>query len=209
VNIPTVQQAERYLAEAEAMNPGPWAQHSRVVAEAARAIAARAIAAHHPDLDPTVAYVLGLLHDVGRRFQRPGVPDVRHVLDGHAFLRDLGFDDAARICLTHSFPIKHVDAFAGPWDCPARERHFVQNFLDGVEYAPYDRLVQLCDALALPAGPCLIEKRLVDVALRHGFNALTLDKWRAYLALQRDFDRILGQSLYRLLPTVVDTTFGF
>jgi hypothetical protein len=107
------------------------------------------------------------------------VADVRHILDGYRLMLERGFDDSARICLTHSFPIKLADAFATRWDCPAEEKHFVQDFLDHVEYSAYDRLIQLCDALSLASGPCLMEKRLVDVALRHGLNDLTLAKWRA------------------------------
>src|SRR5713101_938173 len=61
MRVPSVQEANRYLAEARLRNPGAWAEHSVVAAEAARAIAAR-----HPALDPACAYVLGLLHDIGR-----------------------------------------------------------------------------------------------------------------------------------------------
>jgi hypothetical protein len=205
-DLPSLAQAERYLAEAAALNPGPWVAHSRTVASAAGAIAER-----DPRLDPEPAYVLGLLHDIGRRSGGPGVADVRHLLDGYAFLRAEGFEGAARVCLTHSFPapLKSVDAFASPWHCPAEERQMVQDFLDALEYTPYDRLIQLCDALSLPTGFCLIEQRLVDVALRHGFNALTLDKWRAYHGLRREFDAAVGGSIYRLLPGVVEQTFGF
>ena len=67
----------------------------------------------------------------------------------------------------------------------------------------------MCDALALPGGCCLIEKRLVDVALRHGFNEFTLAKWEAKLAIQREFEAVIGQSIYRLLPGVIENTFGF
>ncbi len=50
------------------------------------------------------------------------------------------------------------------------------DFLAKTEYDDYDRLLQLSDALALPDGLCLIEKRLVDGALRHGVNAFKLPK---------------------------------
>ncbi len=187
------------LTQAEALNPGPWVQHSLYVAEAAQAIARK-----DPRLDPDRAYVLGLLHDVGRRVTPT---DMRHVLEGYYFLHAKKFDDCARICLTHSFPIKDVHAAAGKWDCTPDELAFVSDYLAAVEYTPYDHLIQLCDALALPTGFCLMEKRLVDVALRHGFNDLTLAKWRAYLALKRDFDAATGTSIYRLLPGIVETTF--
>jgi hypothetical protein len=154
------------------------------------------------------AYVLGLLHDIGRGEGGPGVAEVRHVLDGYSVMLERGFEDCARICLTHSFAIKHVDAYASTWDCPPQERAFVQQYLDHAEYTAYDRLIQLCDALALPSGPCVIEKRLVDVALRHGFNALTLSKWRAIFSIQREFSTALGASIYTVLPGVVETTFG-
>jgi putative nucleotidyltransferase with HDIG domain len=196
---PTPVEARAILAEAEALNPGPWVQHSVYVAESAQAIARR-----DPRLDPDRAYVLGLLHDVGRRVTPT---DMRHVLEGYTFLHDRGFEDCARICLTHSFPIKDVHAAAGKWDCTPDELAFVARYLASVEYTPYDDLIQLCDALALPTGFCLIEKRLVDVALRHGFNALTLAKWRAFLALKQAFDAATGTSIYRLLPGIVETTF--
>ena len=38
----------------------------------------------------------------------------------------MGFEESARICLTHSFPIKNVDAFASPWVCPPEEKRFAQ-----------------------------------------------------------------------------------
>jgi hypothetical protein len=204
VKLPTVQQAEAFLAEAARLNAGPWVEHSRVVARAAQAIAAR-----HPELDPPAAYVFGLLHDIGRRSGGPGVPDVRHILDGYAFLRQQGFEDAAQICLTHSFPIKDADAFASPWGDLAAERRFVQDYLQQVVYSSYDHLIQVCDSLSLPTGPCLMEKRLVDVAMRHGFNRLTLAKWQAYFELRRAFDAAVGGSIYALLPGVVEQTFGW
>ena len=81
MKLPSIQQAEQFLADGEASNPGPWAPHSRYTAE---------------------AYL-------SRR---------------------------------------------GMIEC--------------------DRLVQLCDALCLPAGFCLMEKRPVDVAVRYGVHPHTV-----------------------------------
>ncbi len=197
--IPSLQQAENLLEEASLLNPGPWTAHSRGVAQAARAIATA-----HPRLDPEKAYILGLLHDIGRR---EGVTDNRHSLDGYRYLTSLGFTEAGRICLTHSFQVKRIDCIAGTWDCSADDQTFAQTYLDSITYDDYDRLIQLCDCLALPEGFCLIEKRMVDVALRHGFNACTLEKWRAILQIREDLEGDLGVSIYQLLPGVVENTF--
>jgi hypothetical protein len=203
VRVPSRAEAHAYLTEAGSRNPGPWVRHSIVAAETARAIAVR-----HPTLESDVAYVLGLLHDVGRGTGGSGVADVRHILDGYRLMHENGYEDCARICLTHSFPIKQADAYAGPWDCPVDDKRFVQTYLDQVEYDTYDRLIQLCDSLALPSGPVLMEQRLVDVALRWGFNALTVAKWRAFLALRRELSEAVGCSIYALLPNIVDNTFA-
>jgi hypothetical protein len=192
--------AEELLTEAGRLNPGPWVSHSVFVARAAETIAR-----HHPRLDPRQAFILGYLHDIGRR---EGPTDMRHILDGYSFLHARGYEDAARICLTHSFPIREVDSYAGKWDCSSEEYEFVKTYLGEAEYTDYDELIQLCDAIALPGGFCLIEKRLVDVALRHGFNSYTLAKWKAYFGLKQKFEDEIGQPIYPLLPGIVENTFG-
>lgn len=192
-------EAESLLAEAARLNPGPWVQHSRYVAQGAGLIAARL-----PRLDAEAAYILGLLHDIGRR---EGVTDMRHVLDGYRFLVSLGYEDAARVCLTHSFPIPFAGAGAGQWDAPPQDVAFVQEFLDQNPPDENDHLIQLCDSLSLPSGFCLMEKRLVDVALRYGFNEYTLPKWKAKLAIRRSFEAEIGESIYQLLPGVIENTF--
>lgn len=83
------------LAEGTSLNPSNWVSHSQAVGRAARTIAA-----HHPSLEEARAYVLGLLHDIGRR---EGPADMLHILDGYRFLEKLGWEEPARIGLTHSF----------------------------------------------------------------------------------------------------------
>jgi hypothetical protein len=182
------------------MNPGPWVSHSVHAANAAKATAKA-----DPDLDADRAYVLGLLHDIGRR---EGRTDMRHILDGYAFLKSHGYEDAARICLTHSFPLQDTNSASGTWDCTPEERAFVDEYVAGVEYDDYDRLIQLCDALALPAGCVLLEKRLVEVVMRHGTNALTVEKWHATFELKNRFEARICGSIYDRLPGVLENTFG-
>lgn len=179
-------------------NPGPWVEHSRSVAENARRIA------EHTDcINPDTAYTMGLLHDIGRA---AGVSGIRHIFDGYDRMIALGQPTIARICLTHSFPLKNIHAFQGSFDCSKQQLAFLQCFLDSCSYDNYDRLIQLCDALSLPSGACILEKRLVDVALRHGINDLSLEKWSAFLQLKQHFDRLCRCNLYTLLPNVLENS---
>ena len=70
--VPSLETAEALLAEAAELNPGPWVAHSHNVA-----LAAQCLAKAHPNLEPERAYILGLLHDIGRR---EGVTSMRHTL---------------------------------------------------------------------------------------------------------------------------------
>ena len=201
MKIPSRQQAQAYIDEAERINPGPWVQHSIEVAKAAESIAD-----HHPQLETESAFILGLLHDIGRR---AGVHGMRHVVDGYNYLLTEGYPDAARICLTHSYPIQHIDSGASRWDGTVEEHQWVADFLSEIKYTPYDRLIQLCDAICMPTGPVLMEKRMMDVVMRYGFNNFTIPKWQAYFDIRDEFENTIGHSIYYCLPGVIKNTFGF
>lgn len=187
--IPTRAQAEALLTWAQSLNPGPWVQHSQAAARAAQAIAARC------NLDPERAYVLGLMHDIGRY---EGVRDLHHVVAGYSLALNHGWPGVARICLTHSFPVRELDSYAGRHDCSPDELAMLRSFIASVEYDIYDELIQLCDALALPGRISLMDSRLIDVALRHGLNDYTLDRWKLYYARKAHFDALSGSNIYEL-----------
>ena len=196
--LPSLSQAEAYLCDAATLNPGPWEAHSRFAAQGARLIAER-----HPRLEPEQAYILGLLHDIGRGC---GVSHMRHALDGYRFLEGEGYPAAGRVCLTHSYPAKDLPSQAA-WDGTPAEYQFLQERLASLEYDDYDRLIQLMDCLALPSGFCLMEKRFVDVTLRYGFGATTVSRWKAFFAVKKHIEEAIGVSVYSLLPGVVENTF--
>lgn len=196
MTLPDPATAEALLREAEKLNAGPWVQHSRNVALAARFIAER-----HPDLDPERAHTLGLLHDIGRR---TGPNKDRHILDGYEYLLGLGYGDAARIALTHSFVIPELDTLQGAWDGTPAELERLHTALANVEMNEEDRLLQLGDMLALADGFCTVQERVVDVALRYSVNEKTPDKWRAQLALKKHFDQVCGVNIYQLLPELCE-----
>lgn len=51
-----------------------------------------------------------------------------------------------------------------------------------------------------------MEKRLIDVALRHGLPDFTIDKWKAYLGLKKYFDELCGCNIYTVLPNLMENS---
>ena len=196
--LPTRTVAETTLEEAYASNPGPWAEHSRYVA-----LACRNIASLCPQMDGEKAYIVGLLHDIGRYV---GVTSERHLLDGYRYCMARGWEEAAQICISHAFMIQDISTSIGVWDMPPEDQSFLAQFVKDAVYDDYDRLVQLCDALALPTGFCLLEKRFVDVAIRYGMHPSTIDRWKTVLAIKDHFEKIMGCSIYEVLPGVVENS---
>jgi len=199
MKIPGLAEASKMFDEAVRLSPGSWTKHSLAAAENARIIAGAT-----DFLDPEASYILALLHDIGKR---EGNKQFMHVIDGYEYLAENNYTDAARICVTHSFPVKKIDSYSGEFDCTLQQKQFVEEYLSSIDYNEYDKLIQLCDALSTPSGACLIEKRLVDVALRHGFQDCTLDKWRAYLDIKEYFDEICQCNIYFLFSNIEDNTF--
>jgi len=200
--VPTLEEAKLLLEEAEKINPGPWIGHCKYVAESAKLIAANC-----KDLNPDVAYILGLLHDIGKTTPS-GKTTIGHIMEGYNYSMERGYNLLAKICVTHSCPSKNIsDIFEVKENCKDEGYDFVEDFLNKVEYDDYDKLIQLCDALGLHNGFTVIEKRLVDVALRHGISEHVIPKWKAFMELKNYFDEKIGQSIYSILPGVIENTF--
>lgn len=183
------ERAEKILAEAEQLNSGPWINHSRNVARLAEKIADQA------GMDKEKAYALGLLHDIGRR---NGNMQARHALEGYYFLKEVGFEDGARICLTHTFQYQDVEGIYDTWDCSEEEKQFMADYLKSITYDEYDKLIQLCDALSLANGYCQAEKKMVSSVLKFGFKETTTSKWKAILELKEYFDNRIVKDVYSL-----------
>jgi hypothetical protein len=98
-------------------------------------------------------------------------------------------------------------AGSSKWDGTLEEKEFVAEFISRISYNLYDKLIQLCDAICLPSGPVLMEKRLVDVTIRYGFNDFTVEKWRAFFKIKQDYEDTIGCSIYAILPDVIQNTF--
>ena len=184
--LPTREEAERLLREAEVCNPGPWGDHSRTAAHCAEKIAEAC-----GDMDAEKAYILGLLHDIGRKF---GVRHMGHVSDGYSYMMSLGYDEVAQICLTHSFKNKRIDDYVGKMDTTEEELKLIVDTLNAVEIDDYDLLIQLCDAIAGAEGVMNIEDRMNDVRRRYGHYSQL--KWDSNLVLKKSFEDRMGQDIY-------------
>lgn len=184
--LPAREDAERLLKEAEQCNPGPWGNHSRVTAHCAERIAQEC-----DDLNPDKAYILGLLHDIGRKF---GIRHLGHVSDGYSYMMSLGYDEAARICLTHSFHNRTLDDYIGKFDTTEEELKMIQDALKAVTMDEYDRLIQLCDALSGSDGVMVIEERMMDIKRRYG--SYPQEKWDSNLELKKHFEEKTGRDIY-------------
>ena len=187
--LPTRSEAERLLEEAEKCNPGPWGNHSRVAAHCSEKIAQRC-----QGMDPEKAYILGLLHDIGRKF---GVRHLGHVSDGYSYMMSLGYDEVARVCLTHSFNNMRLDEFIGKDDTSDEEHELIRTELGRITPDDYDRLIQLCDALAGSEGVMSIEDRMNDVKRRYG--SFPQAKWDSNIRLKAYFEEKASKDIYELV----------
>ena len=184
--LPKREEAIELLREAEGCNPGPWGNHSRVVAHCAEKIALEC-----SDLDSNKAYILGLLHDIGRKF---GVRNMGHVSDGYSYMMSLGYDEVAKICLTHSFNNKTTNEYIGKFDTTEDELKLIQDELKVATIDEYDKLIQLCDALGGAEGVLDIEERMKEVKHRYGLYPQA--KWDSNLALKKYFELKVGKDIY-------------
>lgn len=191
--------AEQEIRIAGELNPGPWTSHSLNTG-----LAAMYISKNCEGLDPDKAYVLGVLHDIGRRV---GIVSQRHLIEGYKYCMKNQWDDVARICLTHAFLLQNIESDVGDWDITDEDYAFLKHYIETNTYNDYDKLIQLCDALAMPNGFCLLEKRLVDVHRRYGVNEYSVHIWNTFFDIKEYFEKWMRCSIYDVLPNVKETTF--
>lgn len=194
--LPDISRAEEELRIAGELNPGPWTKHSINVG-----IAARNIAEQAEGLNPEKAYIVGLLHDIGRRV---GIVNTsRHVYEGYMYAISNSWDEVARVCMTHSYPLMAKELEFEP---ETKEDVVIKEYILNCECDDYDLLIQLCDSVATDYGFCILEKRFVDVARRYGIWENALDRWNATFKIKEYFEKKMGCGVYDVLPDIGRTT---
>jgi HD superfamily phosphohydrolase YqeK len=194
--LPTVEEALKELELAGEMNPGPWVKHSINTGLAAKYIAEKV-----PGMDAERAYIFGLLHDIGRRF---GITDIpTHVYDGYKYCMEKGWDEVARICMTHSYLLMQENFDYEP---DTEHEKAIKAYIEDCKADDYDKLIQLCDSLAVDYGFVILEKRFVDVTRRYGIMEDYIKGWEVAFSIKEYIDEKMGCSIYDVLPDIGKTS---
>lgn len=185
--------------KAQALGWVGWEDHSQNVALVSEKIAKAA------GLDADKAYVLGLLHDIGKSISTPD-ENMTHHLTGYDLLLEHHLPAAARVAITHTFyDGQEMDHF---WDIISQNglADKTQTLLAAFHpYDDYDKLIQLADNMATSSGVTTIAERFCDVLTRHLLpnprkNLTALNSLKTY------FDQKCGQSVYKLLQDDIEKT---
>lgn len=166
--------------------------HTTGVAEAAAKIAVKC------GMNEEKAYVLGLLHDWGK-IQNEKVSGKSHFMIGYEKMMKEGWNDVAKICLTHSFPNADFDLLDYP-SYPTEDLEQAKRLISQIKYDDYDRLIQLCDMLF--EGTSVISYQCRIACIRKRYN-LTREQTKSLEDKAAEnkayFDKKCGCDIYNLL----------
>ena|SRR5574344_680107 len=155
------------------------------------------------NLDSEYARTLGYIHDIGRKFEEHGGV-FPHIVSGYNYIKALGYDDDyAGICIKHSFLNNDIDCLANDRDKTDNANpnyEFVKEYVKQ-EYTIYEKIINLCD-LMCKQKVMTVDKRMIDLLLRHGVFAKTHYHIEETYKLKCFFDKILGFNLYDLFPDI-------
>ena len=148
-------------------------------------------------LDSQKAYILGLLHDYGEYIEDT-VPGTFHGTAGYDEMMKLGYDEVARICLTHSFWEGIYDPDYFVYDSGEIAR--AGSLIAAMELDDYDRLIQLSDMLSDGSETVRVDKRVKSIIRRYRLNPAQASlKTERAVRLKEYFDRKCNMDVYQLL----------
>lgn len=200
MTLPTLEQAHSLIVDLAGelrqlnMKKSGHFGHYLRVAQNAYGIALRV-----PHMNADKAYIMGLMHDYG------GVAETKdsrqfHGLSGYEQLMALGYDEAARACLVHSF---------FEWEDITPERYHSYDkgailrcaeLLKQRPFDDYDRLVHLADLMAIGHHAVTIEMRFEYLAATYRINELMVkDKYEMACRLKHYFDDLCHEDVYDIL----------
>jgi putative nucleotidyltransferase with HDIG domain len=170
--------------------------HTRMVAYFAKKLAKQM------GLNEEKAYIFGILHDIGKR-RSEFRSNKFHGQEGYDLMSSLGYDEVARICLTHSFIDKDfLDedyVYSQEWKDWARSK------LKDIEYDDYDRIIQFCDLLSVGFNLCSIEERVNNIVVTYNATEHMAAKKRKTAYELKDYlEKKCGRNIYQVLRLYFD-----
>lgn len=156
------------------------------------------IATHTSDMNSEKAYVLGLLHDYGKKYPEKELNGF-HGHWGYEEMMKMGYPAVARICLTHTFYSTDFDANCFP-SYPAKDLAWAKKQLQQINYDDYDRIVQLCDMFFEKLNIVSIQKRFSGIMERYHLDFDTLKNSYDYAVKNKEyFDKKCQIDVYKIL----------
>ncbi len=187
---------EKEYAVAMGRNLDTWYMyynHILGVAELAKKIAQKS-----DDLNPQKAYLMGLLHDIGKlkeqHLQR------HHGVIGYEILKDID-EDIARVCLTHMFYYNKKPKFDKTFFNNQDDYDFVCEYLEKSSINEYDKLIQCADGFADKRGLVTLEQRAEDFEKRHNMKVPS-KALEGVISLKSYFEGKINQDIYSLFDEI-------
>ena len=105
----------------------------------------------------------------------------------HKYCMKKGWDEPARICMTHSY-LRMQEEFS--YEPETEHEKAIRDYIMSCgEPDDYDKLIQLCDSLAADYGFVILEKRFVDVTRRYGIMEGYIKGWEIAFKIKEDFEK--------------------
>ena len=82
----------------------------------------------------------------------------------------------------------------------------IKEYIINHQVDDYDRLIQICDSLAVDYGFVILEKRFVDVTRRYGIMEGYIKGWDTVFGIKEYFEEKMGCLIYDVLPDIGRTT---
>ena len=194
----------RNLLEKERKNvkDDGWIDHCISVGDSAGRIA-KALSENgiNVDIDKVIAF--GYIHDIGKKFNEHGGV-FPHAINGYNYIKNLGYDEEyAGICIKHSFLNNDIDCISNDRDETDKSNphyNFVKEYIKN-KYSLEEKIINLCD-LMCTTKTLTVEKRMIDLLLRHGVFKNTHYHIEKTMKLKEYFGNLLGFNIYDLFPEI-------
>ena len=161
------------------------------------ASAAEKIARYIPSLDTEKAFVLGLLHDYGKRINER-IEGRFHGQEGYEQMLKMGYPDVAKVCLTHTFSEQNFSD--EEYSYPQEWKDWAHNTLKNITYDDYDYLICLCDKFFEGLSIVPISNRIKGIIKRYQLGKVQEEcLFKQSMKLKEYFDKKTGHDIYEIL----------